>query len=125
MIAQGGAAAVQAEKDLRGGVKRSSNSIKKCNWWDAENDCYCDAAAGYSGDLTTGLFRCKKHGGDVEKLKTSIGNVTAGNKCCDPFDKGCIGRASGGGQACPVCGVMKKLIKDVEKAAAPPRRRRR
>lgn len=42
----------------------------------------------------------------------------AGNKCNDPFGKGCTGGASGGNAACSVCAVMKKLIKDVEKAAA-------
>tara|TARA_B100000519_G_scaffold146227_1_gene127010 strand:+ start:562 stop:1041 length:480 start_codon:yes stop_codon:yes gene_type:complete len=41
----------------------------------------------------------------------------AGNKCNDPFGKGCTGGAGGGNAACPVCAVMKKLIKDVAKAA--------
>ena len=80
MIARGGADALQAEKDLRGAVKRSSNAIKKCNWWDATASppCYCDLAAGYSADKTTGLFRCKKHGGNEEQLEKSC----HGRSCC-------------------------------------------
>ena len=117
MIARGGADALQAEKDLRGAVKYASNGLKKCNWWDADNECYCDKKSGYSGDRTTGLFRCKKHGGDLEQLKISLGTIGACNKCTDPFGKGCTDRAGGSNAACPVCAVMKKLIKDVEKAA--------
>ena len=101
MIARGGADALQAEKDLRGAVKRSSNGIKKCNWWDAAASppCYCDAAAGYSGDKTTGLFRCKKHGGNVEQLHKSNGGG-AYKRCdfpgCDEERRGqCMGNVPG------------------------------
>jgi hypothetical protein len=64
-------AALQAEKDKRGGVKASKNGSKACNWWvgDATTGHYCGKTAGYSADKTTGLFRCIDHGGDREQLK--------------------------------------------------------
>jgi hypothetical protein len=42
-----------------------------------------------------------------------------GNKCGDPLIKGCrnVATSNNKGQACAVCAVMMKLIKDVEKAA--------
>ena len=64
--------AVQAEKDKRV-FKRSGNGMKACNHWNFAKGCYCDAAAGYSANKTTGLFRCKKHGGNVEQLERSKG----------------------------------------------------
>lgn len=59
--------AVQAEKDKRV-KKRSGNGMKACNHWNFAKGCYCDAAAGYSADKTTGLLRCKDHGGNAEKI---------------------------------------------------------
>ena len=46
------------------------------------------------------------------------------NKCNNPFGNDCAEKALGSKASCPICAVMKKLITDVEKAAAPPRRRR-
>ena len=69
------AAAVQVEKDKRGAVKRSKNGMKSCNWWDAAKGCYCGAAAGYSADKATGLFRCRDHGGDKAQLARSTRNT--------------------------------------------------
>ena len=64
-------AALQAEKDKRGGVKKGKNGSKACNWWvgNPTTGHYCGKTAGYSADKTTGLFRCIDHGGDREQLK--------------------------------------------------------
>ena len=64
-------AALQAEKDKRGGVKKGKNGSKACNWWagNPTTGHYCGKTAGYSADKTTGLFRCIDHGGDKEQLK--------------------------------------------------------
>ena len=109
MIAQGGAAALQAEKDLRGAVKRSINGLKKCNWWDAAASppCYCDLAAGYSGDRTTGLFRCKKHGGNAEQLIKSRGDDRS-TRCLFPGCDGTNGRPMRNLRGYNFCGSTQK-----------------
>ena len=79
-------AALQAEKDKRGAVKKGKNGTKTCNWWvgDATTGHYCGKTAGYSADKVTGLFRCIDHGGDREQLKrgrTSDGRGESRNAC--------------------------------------------
>jgi hypothetical protein len=79
-------AALQAEKDKRGGIKKGKNGSKVCNWWvgDATTGHYCGKTAGYSADKTTGLFRCIDHGGDRDQLKrgrTSDGKTESRNAC--------------------------------------------
>ena len=87
------AAALQAEKDKRGGVKRSQNGMKACNWWvgDADQGHYCGKAAGYSADKTTGLFRCIGHGGNAQKIMA--GTQNSGRSGCSalhlPRPQGC------------------------------------
>tara|TARA_Y100000817_G_scaffold309610_1_gene299019 strand:+ start:691 stop:1098 length:408 start_codon:yes stop_codon:yes gene_type:complete len=124
MRAKGGADALQAEKDLRGGVKYSSNSLKKCNWWDAAKDRYCDKKAGYSGDRTTGLFRCILHGGNKEQLIKSSGDLknrtadqlVAGNLCTACGNRKADGKNTGqGGEPCDAC-VAKRAAKAAKAA---------
>ena len=111
------AAAFQAEKDKRGGVKRSQNGMKACNWWvgDADQGHYCDQAAGYSADKTTGLFRCIHHGGNAQKIKA--GTQGSGRGGCQ-WTGGCDkSQQSGHHPGYVFCTAHYKLLKPKVEAA--------
>ena len=70
------------------------------------------AAWGFPDKNRRECQRCKRAGMSKEGLeKHDADRKKASNKCCDPFGKGCINRASGGNTACPDCQEEKKQRK--------------